>query len=106
MATAPKSNAAYRAFGEASRAARENGSLPPPKHILNAPTALMREEGYGEGYKYDHDVEGAVSGQNYFPDGMERQRFYRPTDRGQEEAIAERLARWDRIREKAGESGE
>ena len=100
LAIAPKSNALYTAFGEAKAAAKEFGSLVPPKHILNAPTRLMKSEGYGRGYKYDHDAEDAFSGQNYFPDGMQRQDFYRPTERGHEKRIAERLAEWDKLRRK------
>ena len=99
LATAPKSNAAYKAFGEARQAARESGSLMPPKHILNAPTKLMKEIGYGSGYAYDHDREGAFSGQNYFPEEMPRRSFYRPTDRGFEQTLGERLAEWKRRRE-------
>ena len=98
LAVAPKSNALYTAFGAAKRAAKEFGSLVPPKHILNAPTKLMKTEGYGSGYEYDHDAEEAFSGQNYFPDGMARQEFYQPTDRGYEKRIAERLAEWERLR--------
>ncbi len=94
LATAPKSNAAYRAFGEAMRAARETGSLAPPMHSLNAPTRLMKDLGYGEGYAYDHDAPDAFAGRNYFPDGMARQQFYRPDGRGAEAEIAERLAAW------------
>jgi putative ATPase len=100
LATAPKSNAVYQAFNEAMRAARETGSLMPPKHILNAPTKLMQEIGYGAGYAYDHEAEEGFSGQNYFPDEMGRRQFYRPTDRGAEAAIAERLARWAELRRK------
>ncbi|GGG41131.1 ATPase AAA [Caldovatus sediminis] len=100
LATAPRSNAVYVAFGAAMRAARETGSLMPPKHILNAPTRLMRELGYGSGYAYDHDEEEGFSGQDYFPEGMRRQRFYRPTDRGAEAAIAERLRHWEALRAK------
>lgn len=100
LATAPKSNAAYVAWGAAQRAARETGSLMPPKHILNAPTRLMQELGYARGYEYDHDTEEGFSGQDYFPEGMARPRFYRPTTRGREAAIAERLAEWDRLRRK------
>ena len=100
LATAPKSNAVYAAFGAAMRAAKETGSLMPPKHILNAPTKLMQEIGYGSGYEYDHDAEEAFSGQDYFPEEMRRQAFYRPTDRGAEAAIAERMARWDQMRRK------
>src|SRR6478736_2397382 len=82
LATAPKSNAAYLAFGAAMRSAKEHGSLAPPKHILNAPTRLMKEEGYGAGYEYDHGTEEAFSGQNYFPEGMAREQFYAPPGRG------------------------
>jgi putative ATPase len=98
LATAPKSNAVYAAMGAARDAAREHGSLVPPAHILNAPTGLMRDLGYGADYQYDHATENAFSGQNYFPEGMDRQEFYRPTGRGFEKAIAERLAYWSRLR--------
>ena len=103
LATAPKSNAAYVAWKEAQAAARETGSLTPPAHILNAPTGLMRDLGYGRGYAYDHDEAEGFSGQNYFPDGMERARFYRPTERGAEAAIRERLDRWAALRAGKGE---
>ncbi|MCA7120491.1 MAG: replication-associated recombination protein A [Acidibrevibacterium sp.] len=103
LATAPKSNAAYRAFGAAMAAARATGSLMPPAHILNAPTKLMREIGYGAGYEYDHEAPEAFSGQNYFPDGMARAQFYRPSGRGEERAIAERLATWARLRGERGQ---
>ncbi len=103
LATAPKSNAAYRAFGAAMAAARATGSLMPPAHILNAPTKLMREIGYGAGYEYDHEASEAFSGQNYFPDGMARAQFYRPSGRGEERAIAERLATWARLRAERGQ---
>lgn len=98
LATAPKSNAVYRAEREAGRLARETGSLMPPAHILNAPTALMRDSGYGAGYAYDHDSPDAFSGQMYFPEQIARRQFYRPTDRGHERGIAERLERWSRLR--------
>jgi len=98
LGTAPKSNAAYRAEKAATRAARESGSVMPPKHILNAPTRMMRDLGYGEGYDYDHDAPDAFSGQDYFPEGMARQRFYAPADRGFEREIAKRLAYWDKLR--------
>jgi putative ATPase len=98
LATAPKSNAAYVAFGAASRAATESGSLLPPKHILNAPTKLMKQEGYGRGYAYDHSEDEAFSGQNYFPDGMERQQFYAPTAYGYEAEVKSRLDRWSKLR--------
>ena len=99
LACAPKSNRVYRAFGAAQRAAKETGSLMPPAHILNAPTRLMKELGYGRGYEYDHDVEGGVSGQDYFPEGMAARRFYEPTDVGAEARVAERLAQWRALRE-------
>jgi putative ATPase len=98
LATAPKSNAAYRAMGAAMRSAREHGSLVPPKHILNAPTKLMKNEGYGKDYAYDHNEEEAFSGQNYFPEKMERQQFYQPTGFGFEKTLSERLAHWDKLR--------
>jgi putative ATPase len=99
LATAPKSNATYKALGAASRAAKETGSLMPPAHILNAPTKLMKNLGYGAGYEYDHDTEDAFSGANYFPDGMGRPDLYRPVDRGFEREIAKRLAYWAKLRE-------
>ena len=98
LATAPKSNAAYRALSAAQRAAKETGSLMPPAHILNAPTRLMAELLYSQGYQYDHDAEEGFSGQNYFPDGMERQNFYQPVERGFEREIAKRLAYWQKLR--------
>ena len=99
LGTAPKSNAAYKALGEAQRAARATGSLMPPAHILNAPTKLMQQLGYGSGYAYDHDAADGFSGQNYFPDGMARSAFYRPAERGFEREISKRLAYWARLRE-------
>jgi putative ATPase len=98
VATAPKSNAAYLAYGRAKRAAKEGGSLLPPKHILNAPTKLMQEEGYSEGYEYDHDAEEGFSGQDYFPEQMGRQSFYRPVERGFEREILKRLEYWAKLR--------
>jgi putative ATPase len=103
LATAPKSNAVYKAFGAAMKAAKETGSLTPPKHILNAPTRLMKDLGYGKGYAYDHDAEEGFSGQDYFPDEMERQTFYRPKGEGAEARIKERLDRWAQLRAKRGE---
>lgn len=94
LAAAPKSNAVYAAFNAARKAAKETGSLMPPAHILNAPTRLMKDLGYGKGYAYDHDVEGGFSGQNYFPDGMERRAFYRPKGEGVEARIKARLEAW------------
>jgi len=106
LGTAPKSNAAYRAYNAVSRAARETGSLMPPKHILNAPTKLMKQLGYSDGYQYDHDAEEGFSGQNYFPDGMARQRFYQPVERGFERDLMKRLEYWDRLRQrKQGSDG-
>jgi putative ATPase len=98
LALAPKSNAAYTAFGAATRAADEGGSLAPPKHILNAPTKLMKQEGYGRGYAYDHNEDEAFSGQNYFPDGMKRKSFYAPTSFGYERELKERLDRFAKLR--------
>ncbi len=100
LATAPKSNAVYAAQKAAWKSARETGSLMPPKHILNAPTRLMKDIGYGKGYAYDHDSEAGFSGANYWPDEMDPQTFYQPTDRGFEKRIAERLAWWDEMRAK------
>jgi putative ATPase len=102
LATAPKSNAAYTAYGAAMRAAKEGGSLLPPKHILNAPTRLMKSEGYGRGYAYDHAEDGAFSGQNYFPEGLARQTFYDPPDRGFEREIRKRLEYWAKLRQERG----
>jgi putative ATPase len=104
LATAPKSNAAYQAFGEARRMARDTGSLMPPMHILNAPTRLMRDLGYGKGYVYDHATEEGFSGQNYFPDGIARCNFYRPGERGFEREIKKRLDYWEKLRDRAAES--
>jgi putative ATPase len=98
MATAPKSNAVYTAFKSAMRAAKETGSLMPPAHSLNAPTKMMKDIGYGEGYAYDHDTEHGFSGQNYFPDEMDRQKFYDPKGEGREKEIKARLDRWAELR--------
>jgi len=98
LATAPKSNAAYKAAGAAKRAAKATGSLTPPAHILNAPTNLMKDLGYGKGYAYDHDTPDGFSGANYFPDGMARERFYNPVERGFEREVQKRLAYWDKLR--------
>ncbi|MFT4251439.1 MAG: replication-associated recombination protein A [Caulobacter sp.] len=98
MASAPKSNAVYTAYKAARRAAKETGSLMPPSHILNAPTKLMKTLGYGDGYAYDHDVEGGVSGQNYFPDGMARPKFYEPKPIGAEAKVKDRLDHWNQLR--------
>jgi putative ATPase len=104
VATAPKSNAAYVAYKAALRLAREGGSLMPPKIILNAPTKLMKSEGYGSGYAYDHDQPDAFSGQNYWPEALGRRRLYAPTNRGFEQDLRERLAYWAKLRN-ARESG-
>lgn len=105
LASAPKSNAAYSAYGAAMRAAKETGSLMPPKHILNAPTGLMKDLGYGAGYTYDHNAEDGFSGQNYFPEDIERQKFYQPVERGFEREIAKRLDYWAKLRaERGGEA--
>jgi putative ATPase len=102
VATAPKSNAAYTAFGEAMRTAKEGGSLLPPKHILNAPTGLMKSEGYGAGYDYDHGAPDAFSGQDYFPEGLGRRQFYDPPERGFEREIRKRLEYWSKLRKERG----
>ena len=102
VATAPKSNAAYAAYGAAMRAAKEAGSLVPPKHILNAPTKLMKSEGYGAGYDYDHDAPEAFSGQDYFPEALGRQKFYDPPERGFEREIRKRLEYWAKLRKERG----
>lgn len=99
LATAPKSNASYAAFGAAKRSARDTGSVAPPAHILNAPTKLMKDLGYGAGYEYDHDAPNAFSGQDYFPAEVGRQNFYRPEERGFEREIGKRLAYWQKLRE-------
>jgi putative ATPase len=104
LATAPKSNATYVAAGAAWRSAKETGSLLPPRNILNAPTRLMKEIGYGKGYHYDHDAEGGFSGDNYWPEEMTPQTYYRPTDRGFEKRVAERMAWWEEQR-KAKDDG-
>ncbi|MBL9065655.1 MAG: replication-associated recombination protein A [Sphingopyxis sp.] len=98
LATAPKSNAAYAAQKAAFASARDTGSLAPPANILNAPTKLMKDLGYGAGYAYDHDAEGGFSGADYWPEGMGAQTYYQPTDRGFEKRIAERIAWWDEQR--------
>ncbi len=100
LATAPKSNAVYRAIGAASQAAKATGSLMPPAHILNAPTKLMKNLGYGAGYEYDHSTDDGFSGQNYFPDGMARPSLYQPVPRGFEREIIARLAYWAKLRDK------
>jgi putative ATPase len=102
LATAPKSNAAYLAYGAAMRAAKEAGSLLPPKHILNAPTKLMKSEGYGTSYDYDHDAPDAFSGQDYFPEALGRQKFYHPPERGFEREIKKRLEYWEKLRKERG----
>ncbi len=100
LALAPKSNAGYSAFGAARSAAQATGSEPPPKHVLNAPTRMMKDQGYGKGYAYDHDQEDGFSGQNYFPDTMARAEFYRPVDRGQEREMKKRLEYFAGLRAK------
>jgi putative ATPase len=102
MAAAPKSVAVYKAFGAASALARETGSLAPPAHILNAPTKLMKSLGYGKDYVYDPSTEEGFSGQDYFPDGVGRRRFYEPKGEGQEARVKERLERWAALRSSSG----
>ncbi|MBO6816724.1 MAG: replication-associated recombination protein A [Rhizobiaceae bacterium] len=98
LATAPKSNAVHVALKHAKASARQNGSLLPPKHILNAPTKLMTDEGYGKGYLYDHDQPDAFSGQDYFPEKMGRQKYYEPVERGFERDVIKRLEYWEKLR--------
>jgi putative ATPase len=102
VATAPKSNATYMAFSAAMRTAKEAGSLLPPKHVLNAPTKLMKTEGYGSGYEYDHDAPDAFSGQDYFPESLGRRQFYDPPERGFEREIKKRLEYWAKLRNERG----
>ncbi len=102
LASAPKSNAVHVAHNKARAFARHNGSLLPPKHILNAPTKLMKEQGYKDGYLYDHDQPDGFSGQDYFPQGMGRQKFYDPVERGFERDIIKRLEYWDKLRRERG----
>jgi putative ATPase len=103
LATAPKSNAVYVAWKDALRTAKAAGSLMPPKTILNAPTKLMANEGYGSGYRYDHDEPDAFSGQNYFPEKLGRKTFYEPVERGFEREIKKRLDYWAKLRRERGE---
>ncbi len=105
LATAPKSNASYMAYGAAKRMAQETGSLMPPRHILNAPTKMMKDIGYGVGYAYDHDAAEGFSGQDYFPEGMERQRFYQPVERGFEREVLKRTEYWDKLRRERKKEG-
>ena len=104
LATAPKSNATYAAQKKAFRSAEETGSLMPPMHILNAPTRLMKNVGYGKGYAYDHDADEAFSGQDYWPEGMDAQIFYDPTDRGFEAKVRERIEYWNARRKELQQS--
>ena len=97
-ATAPKSNAAYKAQKAAWKSAKETGSLMPPQNILNAPTKLMEDIGYGKGYAYDHDADGGFSGANYWPEDMTPQEYYAPVERGFERKVKERMEWWDRKR--------
>ena len=101
LATAPKSNGVYKAFENASGTAKETGSLLPPKHVLNAPTSMMKELGYGDGYVYDHGVDDAFSGQNYFPEELSEKRFYEPTERGFEKEIKKRLDYWLKLKKRS-----
>ncbi|MEQ9672972.1 MAG: replication-associated recombination protein A, partial [Roseovarius indicus] len=103
LALAPKSNAAYNAYKEARRQAQKTGSLSPPKHILNAPTKLMKEQGYGKGYAYDHDAEDGFSGQDYFPEDMKRPVLYQPVERGFERELKKRVDYFSKLRIKRNE---
>lgn len=104
LALAPKSNAVYTAFGTARQLAKKTGSIPPPKHILNAPTELMKNNGYGDGYIYDHDSENAFSGQNFFPDELSGEVFYSPVERGFERELKKRLTYFEKLRSKRDEN--
>ena len=106
LGTAPKSNAAYKAYKVAIKRAKETGSLTPPMHILNAPTKMMKDLGYGKNYDYDHDTEHGFSGQDYFPDDLNREEFYRPKERGFEREIKKRLDYWTKLRAELGEHNE
>ena len=106
LATAPKSNAAYVAHKAGLKTAQRTGSLPPPKTILNAPTSMMKDLGYGADYSYDHDAEDGFSGQNYFPEGMNREQLYNPVERGFERDIRKRLEYWARLRERRNQTGD
>jgi putative ATPase len=103
LATAPKSNAAYKAQKAAWRSARETGSLMPPQNILNAPTKLMKQIGYGKGYTYDHATEEGFSGDNYWPAEMQPQTYYEPVERGFERQVRERIAYWNKLRAERGD---
>jgi putative ATPase len=105
LALAPKSNAGYNAYNRSAKIARDTGSLTPPSHILNAPTKLMKEIGYGQGYAYDHDQEDGFSGQNYFPEGMRRQQFYEPVERGFERDLRKRVDYFARLRQERQKRG-
>jgi putative ATPase len=98
LALAPKSNAVYVGIKAARRLAKQTGSAPPPKHIMNAPTKLMAEQGYGEGYAYDHDAEDGFSGQNYFPDGVKHPVLYQPVERGFERELKRRVDYFAKLR--------
>jgi putative ATPase len=100
LATAPKSNATYVAYNNVRVSAKKYGSLMPPKHILNAPTKLMKEQGYGKDYAYDHNTKEGFSGQNYFPESMQREEYYKPVERGFEREVIKRLEYWKKLREK------
>ncbi|MFZ9119228.1 MAG: replication-associated recombination protein A, partial [Paracoccaceae bacterium] len=98
LALAPKSNASYVAYKAARQAANKTGSLPPPKHILNAPTEMMKDQGYGQGYDYDHDAEDGFSGQDYFPDNVTRESYYHPVERGFERDLLKRIQYFNTLR--------
>ena len=98
LALAPKSNAVYRALSKARKLAKETGSAPPPKHILNAPTKIMKNNGFGDGYIYEHDIENAFSGQNFFPEELSREVFYHPVERGFERELKKRVAYFEKLR--------
>ena len=100
LGTSPKSNAVYKAQKESLKRAKQTGSLSPPKHILNAPTKMMRDLGYGKDYQYDHETKDGFSGQNYFPEGLKREKYYKPVNRGFEREVSKRLDYWTKLRAK------
>ncbi|MEO1490393.1 MAG: replication-associated recombination protein A, partial [Pseudomonadota bacterium] len=104
LANSPKSNSAYLAIQEAQNKVKQTGNLPVPLHLRNAPTKLMKEIGYGEGYAYDHDAADGFSGANYWPEDMPPQRFYEPVERGFETRVKERMEHWERLRQERGSS--
>ena len=103
LAVSPKSNATYSAYSLALEDANDTGSLPPPMHALNAPTQLMKDQGYSRDYRYDHDYDNSFAGQNYFPEGIDRRKYFIPKGQGREMQISRLLSKWEKIRKRAYE---